>query len=99
AAPAGTALASGGAAPAGTITTVAGGVGGPALGSAVAIGYGCGVASAGGVTYIATQTDGLVRAVSERTGQLSTPAGVGVLGSSGDGGPATSAELNLKESV
>src|SRR6185437_12339167 len=83
--------------PAGTVVTVMGGVGGPAPATAVSLGYVCGVAAAGGVTYAASDGDGLVRAIAGGSGRLTTPAGVGVVATSGDGGPATLAELDLNE--
>jgi hypothetical protein len=56
----------------------------------------CGVSFAGGSVYVgAGQT---VRQVSQ-AGTLTTPAGTGSFGPLGDGGPATSAELNGPESV
>jgi trimeric autotransporter adhesin len=78
------------AATAGTISTVAGGVGGPA--KAVALDP-CGVvAAAGGSLYIADTT--AVRKLSP-DGWLTTPAGTGTyLGPSGSGGPAASADVD-----
>jgi glucose/arabinose dehydrogenase len=90
--------------PAGIITTVAGdgvrgsgGDGGPATAaeldspSAVAM-------AADGDLYIATEVDNRVRRVSP-AGIITTVAGDGQYGSSGDGGPATAAELANPVSV
>ncbi|HEY2577745.1 MAG TPA: hypothetical protein VGI74_15675 [Streptosporangiaceae bacterium] len=88
-----------GAARAGVISTVAGGVGGPGLGTNVALDYACSVTSAGHFVYVG---DGLVQRLDEATGVLTTPAG-GVRRESvqatvhvpvGDGGPATEAATN-----
>jgi trimeric autotransporter adhesin len=78
------------------ISTVAGGVGGPAPATGVAIDFPCGVAFAGGNMYIG---DGFAQKVNARTGRLTTPAGAVRRGSIpsgeqvpvGDGGPATDA--------
>jgi ribulose-5-phosphate 4-epimerase/fuculose-1-phosphate aldolase len=80
---------------AGVISTVAGGVGGPAKANEVALGLRrgfCGGASyAGGSLYIADFWS--VRKVNPRTGWLTTPAGTGVSGPVGDGHPAASASM------
>ncbi len=78
---------------AGTISTVAGGVGGPASAARVAVGLdGCmGVAASGGFAYVAG--DLLVRRVSAKTGALTTPAGTGLIQPLGDGRPATRASV------
>jgi hypothetical protein len=55
-----------------TISTVAGGVGGPDPATQVAIDYPCSVTAAGRYLYIG---DGLVQKVNEATGWLTTPAG------------------------
>jgi sugar lactone lactonase YvrE len=77
----------------GTITTVAGGVGGPGRATSVGIAP-TGLAFAGGSLYVA---DGVVaRKVSEQTDRLTTPAGTGLggnFGPDGDGGPATGASF------
>jgi trimeric autotransporter adhesin len=104
----GTAAARGAAAPigeaargapaAGTITTVAGGVGGPGPATGISLsdanGPACRTAStvtfAAGNLYIA---DGSVRKVSQQTGLLTTPAGTGAAGPLRTGGPAVSAPL------
>jgi hypothetical protein len=76
----------------GIISTVAGGVGGPAKGTAVGLPGACGVAAAGGQLYIGDSYS--VREVSG-TGRLTTLAGTGVLaGPLGDGGPAVKATFN-----
>jgi trimeric autotransporter adhesin len=74
----------------GVISTVAGGVGGPGAALNVALPAPCGMALAGGNLYVADQ--GSVRKVSG-TGSLTTPAGTGVVGRLGDGGPAVRASL------
>jgi NHL repeat len=87
------------AAPAGDISTVAGGVGGPAKATKVAMGA-LGVASAGGSIYVAgvTQSGGTVRKVSP-AGELTTPVGTGVPGPPGDGGLASKASLGGADGV
>jgi sugar lactone lactonase YvrE len=84
---------------AGTISTVAGGVGGPGLATNVALDYPCSVTSKGHFLYVG---DGLVQRVNEVTGVLTTPAG-GVRRYAtrhaeqvplGDGGPAKWAATN-----
>ncbi|HEX9032009.1 MAG TPA: hypothetical protein VF834_09200 [Streptosporangiaceae bacterium] len=83
--------------PSGTITTVAGGAGGPALATLVPFysPYTCGTVQYDrGHLYIGDQ-GGAVRAVSTRTDWLTTPAGVGQNGYSGDGGPASRAQLGV----
>ena len=81
-----------------TITTVAGngtqgysGDGGPATSAALNRPLGAAVDSAGNL-YIGDQTNYRVRKVSN--GAITTVAGNGTQGSGGDGGSATSAELN-----
>jgi trimeric autotransporter adhesin len=78
------------------VSTFAGGVGGPGLGTTVPV-TPCGVQFAAGKVLIADSAGDAIRSVSPLTGQLTTPAGTGELGSgdgySGDGGPATAAEL------
>ena len=77
---------------AGVISTVAGGVGGPARATTVALPTPCGVSLGGGRLYIAD--GGSVRAVSPGTDRLTTPAGTGVGGPFADGGRATRANLS-----
>ncbi len=82
----------------GTITTVAGngnqgfsGDGGPATSAALNQPWGVAVDSAGSL-YVADTVNNRIRKVSG--GTITTVAGNGVVGFSGDGGPATSASLN-----
>ena len=81
----------------GTITTIAGGGsafpgdGGPATSAALNSPDGVGVDTAGNV-YIADRQNNRVRKVS-LDGTITTVAGTGVFGSSGDGGVATNAEV------
>ena len=77
--------------PAGTITTVAGGVGGPAKATTVAVSP-CGARFAGGSLYVGDIA--AIRRISPATDQLTTPVGTGTTNPLGDGGPATSASLN-----
>jgi hypothetical protein len=74
----------------GTISTVAGGVGGPAKATNVPITDPCGVSVANGLLYIADNTT--VRQV-DSTDRLTTPAGTGASAPLGDGGPAASASV------
>ena len=57
---------------AGSISTVAGGVGGPGTSTTVAINYPCGLNSAAGKLYVG---DGLVQEVNERSDWMTTVAG------------------------
>jgi trimeric autotransporter adhesin len=77
---------------AGIISTIAGGVGGPAKATRVAVGDLCGVSVGDGFLYAASGST--VRKVSPQTDQLTTPAGTGATGPLGDGGPAGSASVN-----
>jgi hypothetical protein len=84
--------------PGGTISTVAGdhkagyaGDGGPAVKARLDAPYGVAVDSAGDL-FIADTANNRVREVT--AGTISTVAGDGVQGTSGDGGPATEAELD-----
>jgi len=89
----------------GMIATVAGngtagysGDGGPA--TSAELSYPNGIAlDASGNIYIADQYNNSIREVTVSTGAIATVAGNGTLGYSGDGGPATSAELNTPESI
>ena len=74
---------------AGVISTVAGGVGGPAGATKVALQDPCGVSFAAGAMFVAD--GGAARKVSLRTGNLTTPAGTGVGAPLGDDRPATRA--------
>jgi uncharacterized protein (TIGR03437 family) len=87
----------------GTITTVAGsanggfsGDGGPATSALLACPSGVAIDSAGNL-YIADSWNSRIRKVSG--GTITTIAGNGIVGFSGDGGPATSASLNLPVGV
>jgi uncharacterized protein YheU (UPF0270 family) len=80
-----------GAAVAGTISTLAGGVGGPGPGTKVALSSPCGVATSASNVYISSA--GAVRRVTQQTGYLSTLAGTGAAGPLGTGGPATRASI------
>ncbi len=89
--------------PNGTISTAAGngtsgysGDGGPATGAQLWTPYGVAVDSAGNL-FIAEATTNRVRKVSN--GVISTVAGTTIGGFSGDGGPATSAQLFSPQSV
>ena len=90
--------------PGGTITTVAGngvhgysGDGGPA--TAASLSYPKGVAvDAAGNLYIADMYNYRIRKVTP-AGVITTAAGNGVQGYSGDGGPATAASLNYQTGV
>jgi len=85
--------------PAGIISTVAGGAtlpnftgdGGPATSAGLFAPAGVAVDSAGNL-YIADPLVGRVRKV-DLSGNISTVAGTGTVGYSGDGGPATSAQI------
>src|SRR6202043_2996741 len=83
----------------GVITTVAGngtagfaGDGGAATGAQLKGPTGIAVDNAGNL-YIADQANNRVRKVAAATGVISTVAGNGTQGFSGDGGPATSAAM------
>jgi hypothetical protein len=83
----------------GDISTVAGngtagfsGDGGPATSAELNYLLGVAVDSAGNI-YIADTSNNRIRKVTVSTGDISTVAGDGTAGYSGDGGPATSAEL------
>ena len=85
--------------PSGTITTVAGtgangfsGDGGPATSAALSNPYGV-TATADGTLFITDTSNNRVRRVTP-SGTITTVAGAGANGFSGDGGPATSAALS-----
>jgi len=91
-------------APDGTVTTVAGtggtgysGDGGPATGALLSSPSDVAI-DAGGSLYIADRGNGRIRRVTP-AGIISTVAGGGPPGTTGDGGPATNAALNNPESV
>ncbi len=78
------------------ITTEAGGGlgdGGPATAAPVNTPFGVAIDS-GGDEFIADSGNNEIREVNGTTGVITTVAGTGVAGYSGDGGPATSAELD-----
>ena len=82
------------------ITTVAGGYigdGGQAKNAALRSPKGMAI-GAGGVVYVADSDADRVRRI-DRNGAISTIAGTGVRGFSGDGGPAKSARLNIPTAV
>ena len=79
---------------AGSGRTAAFGDGGPALSASLAVPQGVAVDSLGNV-YIAEVTNHRVRRIDAASGTISTVAGTGEYGSSGDDGPATSAQLWL----
>jgi len=88
----------------GIITTIAGtggrtytGDGGPAVNATLFNPYGIAVGS-GGVLYIADTGNAAVRKV-DANGIITTVAGTGVLGYSGDGGPATAAQIGSAHGV
>jgi hypothetical protein len=85
----------------GTITTVAGngtagfgGDGGLATSASLDVPFGVAVDGSGNL-FIADIGNQRIRRVDKTTGKITTVAGNGTAGFSGDGGPATSASLNL----
>ena len=89
---------------AGVITTVAGnglrgfsGDGGPATAASTRDAFGLG-ATASGVLYLADLSNHRIRRIGT-DGVITTVAGTGVLGSNGDGGPATSAAIAFPHDV
>ena len=91
-----------GAAPDGTISTVAGGVGGPAAATSVNLGVStpiasltsspCGVSFGQGQLLVADNWT--VRRISPVSGGLTTPVGTAASGPFGDGGPATGTSVD-----
>jgi uncharacterized protein (TIGR03437 family) len=84
--------------PSGVITTVAGGGsalgdGGPATSAVLSLPHGVAVDPAGNL-FISDTGTARIREVSAADGTISTVAGNGTVGYSGDAGPATSAQLN-----
>lgn len=89
----------------GTITTVAGsgekgysGDGGPALAAKLNEPYEVRFDAAGNVCWV-ERLSAVVRRLDPKTGTISTLAGTGTPGFSGDGGPATKAQLNQPHSL
>ncbi len=78
---------------AGTGKAVYSGDGGPAVKAGVAGPFGVCIGPDGGL-YICEESNHVIRRLDPKTGQLSTVAGTGERGYSGDGGPATQAKLN-----
>ena len=90
----------------GVITAVVGtrencysGDGGPAINATVSSRLGIDVDPSTGNLYIADSSNNVIRMITKSTGIISTIAGTGTLGYSGDGGPATSASLGYPRSV
>ncbi len=88
------------------ITTIAGtgtygysGDNGPATSAQLATPWGLALNSAGTVLYMAAINNNAVRAVNLTTGIITTVAGTGTFGSTGDSGPATAAGLSSPRSV
>src|SRR5690348_14842961 len=87
-----------GQAPAGTISTVAGGVGGPGRATKVALDVGLGASTCGvsfGTGHVYIGAAGTVRQVTPATDFLATPAGNANTGPLGDGGRATKAGMDV----
>lgn len=98
--------------PGGVITTVAGngtwssaGDGGPATNASFVFQFGI-YGSPNGVVvdkfgniFIADGNNQRIRKVEKATGVISTIAGTGIAGFSGDGGPATAAEINFPDAI
>ena len=89
----------------GIITTVAGngtvgysGDNGPATSAAIDYPFAVAVDSSGNI-YIADSFNNRIREVVKATGNITTIAGNGTSGFTGDGGAATSAEINMPEGV
>jgi Putative Ig domain/NHL repeat len=89
----------------GIITTVAGngtvgysGDNGPATSAAIDYPFAVAVDSSGNI-YIADSFNNRIREVVKATGNITTIAGNGTAGFTGDGGAATSAEINMPEGV
>jgi DNA-binding beta-propeller fold protein YncE len=87
------------------VTTIAGsgqkgyrGDGGPALDASLSMPHEIRFDAAGDV-FIAERDNHVIRKVNRRTGIISTVAGTGSAGFSGDGGPATSAALRMPHSL
>ncbi len=91
----------------GIITTIAGtpqtsgysGDGGAATSAELATPYGLALNGAGTLLYIADRDNNAIRELNLTTGIITTIAGDGTFGPSGDGGPATAAALASPRSV
>jgi NHL repeat len=90
----------------GIITTIAGtgtfgysGDGGPAINAEFSSGLAGMAVDAAGDVFIADQWNNRIREIAASTGKITTVAGTGSAGYSGDGGPATSAEIYSPVSV
>ena len=70
------------------------GDGGPATSAELDSPYGLAIDSSSSYLYVADYSNSKVRRIDLVSGTISTFAGTGSAGSSGDGGPATSARLN-----
>ena len=85
---------------AGTPTSLAySGDNGPATSATLATPYGLALNSAGTILYIADRDNNAIRELNLTTGIITTVAGTGAFGSTGDGGPATAATLSSPRSV
>ena len=89
----------------GIITTIAGndsygdaGDGGPAVNALLRFPYGLCI-DGGGNLYISEYSGHFIRKISAATGIITTIGGNGTAGYSGDGGPATSAQLNTPQGI
>ncbi|MBX3404140.1 MAG: hypothetical protein KF699_12080 [Phycisphaeraceae bacterium] len=89
----------------GIITTIAGtgslgysGDGGPGTAAQIAASLGIAVDSAGNV-FFCDASNHRIRRIDRNTGIITTVAGNGLIGYTGDGGPATSARLAVPEGV
>ena len=87
------------------VTTIAGngqkgykGDGGPAVDASLNMPHEL-LFDAKGDLYIAERDNHVIRKIDMKTGIISTAAGTGVRGFSGDGGPATKAQLNQPHSI
>jgi hypothetical protein len=82
---------------AGDISTIAGGPGGPGLGTQIDLSVPCGLAAESGTVYIGDNED--VQQLTSAQGDLSVAAGTGFSGPFALGGPATSTGLDSVCSV
>ena len=83
---------------AGTGKTAFGGDGGPAIEASFASPYDVALDSAGNL-YISDQDNHRIRRIDRKTGIITTVAGTGESGFSGDGGPASSAKLDRPNGI